>query len=563
MTPDAEAPGKTAPKPAPEREAAPDAASDVVLEAAEKEEGKQPSRIEGGIDAVVIGASADGLTAAAYLGKAGLRTVLVEAAAKLGGAVRTREIMEGVNGIDGEHLVNILDPDMLADLELYRHGIEYAARRLDTTYFFDGAESLRLDGDLENAAALLPEDAEDEEDRDAFRTFLQQAMEAAAYLRPAFETATTPSGDGARARNLEKLLTQAPPDLAERAARYAMASVDDVLNGLFADGRLKTLLAAEAAFRSAAAPNEAFSFMHYIRRLAGETVGLQGAVAYPAGGAAAVIDALRRAAQTAKVDIRAATAARSVLIEGDRVAGVMLEGGGQLRASIVITALDARRSFLEMIGPGAVDLEFQRLLTAPRPKIASGRLHLLLKGVAKDDATRENMARRIVYAPSPDAVRRAFIDARAGRVPDDLIIEMVFPGAVDPAGAPEGGQLLSAIAHPLPFDETAGDKRRDAIQKSIVANLEKFAPGLEERITGADLRLPCDIAQTTGADASVYAAKPAVMQQWALAGAAAAAGRISGLYFCGPEAQIGTGLSCAAGRVAAKAALRDMRKGVT
>ena len=560
MTPETPDPDATAPEPAPEAETPPDAASDAPSGSADKEEGRQPSRIEGGIDAVVIGADADGLTAAAYLGKAGLRTVLVEAAAKLGGAVRTREIMEGVNGIDGEHLVNILDPDMLADLELYRHGIEYAARRLDTTYFFDGADSLRLDGDLENAADLLPED---EEERDAFRTFLQEAMETAAYLRPAFETATAPSGDQARARNLEKLLAQAPPELAERAARYAMASVDDVLNGLFADGRLKSLVAAEAAFRSAAAPNEAFSFMHYIRRLAGETVGLQGAAAYPAGGAAAVIDALRRAAQTAKVDIRAATAAQSVLIEGDRVAGVVLEGGGQLRASIVITALDARRSFLEMIGPGAVDLEFQRLLTAPRPKIASGRLHLLLKGVASDDATRENMARRIVFAPRPDAVRRAFIDARAGRVPDDLIIEMVFPGALDPAGAPEGGQLLSAIAHPLPFDESADDKRRDALQKSIVANLETFAPGLEDRITGADLRLPCDIAQTTGAAPSVYAAKPAVMQQWALAGAAVAAGRISGLYFCGPEAQIGTGLSCAAGRVAARTALRDMKKGVT
>ncbi|MEZ5894337.1 MAG: NAD(P)-binding protein, partial [Parvularculaceae bacterium] len=103
-------------------------------------EKSQGGRIEGGIDAIVIGAGADGLAASAYLGKAGLKTILVSAGAEIGGRIAQREIAPGVFGVDGEHLVTVLDPEVIADLDLYRHGLEFAARRLDTTYFFESGE---------------------------------------------------------------------------------------------------------------------------------------------------------------------------------------------------------------------------------------------------------------------------------------------------------------------------------------------------------------------------------------------------------------------------------------
>lgn len=514
-------------------------------------------RIEGGIDAIVIGANADGLAAAAYLGKAGLHTVLLEESAEIGGPVRAREIAPGVTGVDGEHLVTIFDPDVITELDLYRFGVAYASRRLDSVYFQEDGQILQLDGDLQHAANLLSE----EDGQGAFESFMQNIMALAAYLRPAFTPITPLKGDKTNARRLEKLLEQATPELSARIMRYAIASVEEVLNKTFPDGPVKTILTSEAAFLSGAAPHEAFSFMGLIRRLAGEAAGLQGAIAFPAGGAVTIIDALRRAAQAAKVEIRAATRVKSILIEWDRVAGVMLDSGGQLRAPIVINAMDASRAFLDMIGPAAIDIEFQHVLTAPRSYVTSARFQSVLKGVASDEATKENMTRRLVYAPPPYAVRRAFIDARAGRIPEDLIIEAIFPAALDPRAAVDGRQLLSAVAHPLPFDETPDEARRKAIGEAIISNIEKMAPGIKERLEAPDLRIACDHAAATGASAATFAAKPGIMQQWALAGVAAAASDICGFYFCGPEAQIGAGLSCSAGRTAAKAALYDAKKG--
>lgn len=519
---------------------------------------KNAHRIEGGIDAVVIGAGVDGLTAAAYLGRAGLRTVLAGAGPEIGGRIAARDIAPGVVGIDGEHLITQLDPEVIDDLDLYRHGIEFAARRLDTTYFFESGRVLRFDGDLTQAALLS---LEDDGDREALEAFMGDVLETAAFLRPAFHPAGFPGGGDNYQRALEKTLGQATPEMAARIRRYLFATADDVLRGRFGDGPLRALLLAETSFRSAAAPNEPFSFMALLRRYAGEAAGLQGAAAYPKGGAVSVVTALRRAAQAAKVDVRAATPIKSILIEGDRVAGVTLLDGGQLRAPVVIAAIDAHQAFHEMIGPEIIDIELQRLLSARKPEIASARMQIILKGVAQDDATRKNMMRRLVYAPSPEALTAAFIDARAGRVPERLIVEAVFPTALDEGAALDKRQVMSIIAHPLPFDAAPDAARREAVRSAILDSIEMFAAGFSGRIEAEDLRLACDDAAVARASAGAFAAKPGVMQQWALAAAVTGSARIGGFYFCGPEAQIGAGLSCAAGRAAAKAALRAYKKG--
>ncbi len=508
-------------------------------------------RIEGGIDAIVVGAGFNGLVAAAYLGRAGLKTILLGASADVGGGVKERTFASGLKYPDGEHLVSHLDPVMIEDLDLYRFGLSYAARRLDTVYFFEDGQSLHLSGDLLRAGGV---EYEDEDERAAFAKFMEEALEAAAFLRPVFE----PVGGDAKA--FDKLIRSAPAGLAARINQYLLASVDDVLDAGLPSGLFKTAMTSEAAFRAGAAPNEPFSFMELLRRWSGEVSGLQGALAFPEGGAPAVIDALRRAAQAAKVDIREAVPVSSILIEKDRAAGVEFEGGGQLRAPLIIAACNADRAFQRMIGPAELDLEFQRALLAPAPKIAPASVHLALSGVARDEKTEENMRRRLVYAPPPAKLRRAFAEARAGDIPEDLIVETIFPGALDGGLASDSLQTLSAIAHPLPFDLEADEKRREAIQNAIFSNLEKFAPEITGRIEETALRLAADRAGEAGEKPSVFAARGPVIRQAALA-RAAAAGNIGGFYFCGPEAQVGAGLSGLAGRIAAKRALKESRRG--
>ncbi len=498
--------------------------------------------IEGGVDAIVIGGAPDGLVAAAYLARAGLKTVLLEASGEIGAPYR-RAAPDGEGALNGEHLFHALDPQMIDDLDLYSCGVAYAARRMGVAYFFEDGECLRLGGDLRAAA----QDAEP--DGDAFMAFITDAFEAASFLRPLFSGAP-----GANAA-FKAAFADAPPRLAALAERWMAQSAEEALADYFPDGAAKTALLAEAAFRSGAPPHEAMSFSPLLARWAGEVAGLQGAVAFAEGGAGAVIDALRRAAQKAKVEFRTSSPVAKILIEKDRAAGVELETGNQLRAPVVVAAIDAETTYTRLIGPAVLDRAFQQSIAMRKPAVSTAHLHLELKGAPMDAATRADLARRIVYAPSVERIRRAFVAASNGEVPAHLIVEAVFENAFDEDAATDR-QRLSVLAHPVPVSLPAGKKHRKALRDAIIAGVERFAPDISARIDAETLATAGDMAAGAGAPTRAFAAREGVYRQIARGASVTSAGSIGGLYFCGPEAQIGYGINGAAGRNAAQAALR-------
>lgn len=499
--------------------------------------------IEGGVDAIIIGGAPDGLVAAAYLARAGLNTVLLEAAADIGSPWR-RPAQDGAdNSFDSEHLFHMLDPQMIDDLDLYSCGVAYAARRLSVTYCFEGGEKLRLGGDLRAAAQTADADS------DALMRFVTDAFEASAFLRPLFTGA--PGADTAFAVALE----DASPRLSSLLERWMTQSAEDAISEYFSDGSVKTAMLAEAAFRNGSPLHEPMSFSPLLARWSGEAAGLQGGVAYARGGAGAVFDALRRAAQKAGVEFRTASPVAKILIEKDRAAGVELQTGNQLRAPIVISALDAHTTYLTLIGSASLDRAFQQAIAMRKPAISTAHLHLDLKPASSDELTPPDLAARIVFAPTVDRIRDAFLDAAKGAAPADMIVEAIFEDAIDVESA-GGRQRLSVLAHPSPMIDPADADSRDAVRAAILASIEKIAPGVGARIESERLVLAGDLAKACGAPAGAFAAREGVYRQVSRAASVTSAGTIGGLYFCGAEAQIGYGVNGAAGRNAAQAALK-------
>lgn len=498
--------------------------------------------IEGGFDAVVVGASLDGLAAAALLGKAGFKTVLLGA----GDAAvdpEPREFAPGYWVNDGEHLLTHLDPELAGALELYRHGLSFASRRLETLYYFGDGAALLVDGDpyrsREAVAAMAETDAA------GYAAFLETALDASRGLRPLFEGGVAPE------------LT-AP--LSSVSEHFLSSSAADVVDAAFDSTHLKDMLMAEALFRWGARPDSPFGFAALLRRFAGEAAGLQGAVACAKGGAAGVLKALRRAAQAAQVEFRPATSVRSVLVEWDRIAGVATRDGGQIRAPIVVNALPAHQAFTELIGPSLLNIEFQAGLSRPAPEYASARICFAMKDVPGDERTEANLARRLFYAPSRDDLNRAFNAARRGEVAAPLMLEAVFPSAFEAGLAPEGCHVVSTIAHPVPFNEAPDEALADAVGAAARETFEKMAPGAGARLVATDVRLAADEAASAGFPAESRAAQAGVLSAWARAQRLETASGIAGYFFCGPEAQVGPGLSGAAARRAARRATRYLKE---
>lgn len=508
-------------------------------------EPKTGGRIEGGIDAVVVGASFDGLCAAALLGKAGLKTILLGA----GGASlddERREFEPGFFCIDGEHLLTHLDAELVDGLDLYRHGLEFANRRLESVYYFSDGGALLMDGDPYNSRQSVV--ALSESDSERYAAFLESTLDTACALRPLFEADAPPSFSA---------------DLAVAAERGLTAAIYDVIDAAFDDDHLTALLAAEALFRSGQTPEEPYSFAALLRRFSGETAGLQGAVAYPKGGAHGLRTAARRAAQAARVDFRPATGVKRVLVEWDQIAGVEISDGGQIRAPIVVNALPARRAFLELIGPRFLDVEFQASVDESQSQFASAHIHFAVSGEGREDRTHANLSRRLFYAPDRQEITDLFSAARRDDLAGPMIMEVIFPSAYDPTLAPEKGSVVSALVHPVPLRQSADNKFRKAIADKARKTFERIAPGVAARIIAVDVRLSCDEPQGQGeTSARMLEAAPSMLAAWARARQLTQASGIGGYFFCGPEAQIGRGLSGAAGRRAAQAAIRYARRKV-
>lgn len=479
------------------------------------------AKIEGGIDAVVIGASADAFAAAAMLARGGLHVVLIETGDR---PQDKKEFSPGYFAIPGDPVAFSLDQAVIDALDLYRCGLSFAARRLETFVRFGDGAAMTTPGDPDLVVESIT--AFSEADAGRFSAFFTQERKLAQSLADWF------SGG-------------APPE--NRPDETCAASLDGALSGRFSDRRLEDYLRAEASLGAAARASEPYTYLALLRRLAGEIAGLQGGVAVVAGGGRGLANALRRAAQTAGVSIRQTDRVKSVIVEWDKVAGVSFDDGGQLRAPIIVSALGARETFIDLVGRGRLDIEFARMLDFAPPNVASIRAHLALNDPIGDALVAENLLRRFLLAPSAHDLECAYLAAHRGELKQGTA-ELVFSSSFDSALAPHGCHVATMLLHPVPVMSIDDESRRAEIESLAHGALRAIAPTMSAEIIGADIELPIVASPPTA---------EAIERRRLITDASG----LEGYFFCGPEALIGAGISLSAGRRAAERALRYFRSG--
>ncbi len=481
---------------------------------------RQGPKIEGGVDVVVLGATPDAMAAAALLARAGLHVVEIETGT--GRYQDRREFAPGYFALDGDPLATALDAGVIDALDLYRHGLAFARRRLETFVRFTDGAALILPGDpaLWGEAVAVMSEA----DAAPFEAFAEGERRAARSLADWF------SGG------------EAPTVLAGPTADAATSSVDGAIVGRFGDARLEDYLRAEAALGALSRPSEAFTYFALLRRWAGEAAGLQGAVAAIEGGGRGLSGALRRAGQAFGVAIRQTDRVRRVIVEWDRVAGVEFDDGSQIRAPIIISALPARETFIDFVGRARLDIEFAKALDETPPAIASARVHLAINGPLGEPHLAAKMDRRFLLAPTASEIDRAFNAADEGGADAPLIAELVFPSAIDPSLAPQGCSTATMLLHPVADRPLSDETWRLSVAAAAKAAFEVFAPGAVSQIAAAEI----DAAEPSAAPTLA-----AIERRKRLADASG----LEGYFFCGPEALLGGAVSLSAGRRASERAL--------
>jgi phytoene dehydrogenase-like protein len=505
-------------------------------------------------DCVVIGAGHNGLICAATLARGGRSVLVVEAQAQVGGAALTREFQPGFNVSACAHLVHLMPAELVRDLDLAAHGLDWAAERLGTT-------ALSAEG-----TPLTVEEGGVGSDNDAYRIYGAQMQRFARALSPLLSKVpprlgTTDWKDLSALASLAWRIRRLGRRDMRELLRIGGMNVYDLLQENFSGEALKGALAFDAVLGTNFGPRSPGTVLTLLYRLAAEAAGGTRGLAQPRGGVGAVSAALAKAAIAAGAAIRPGSPVRRILVESDRAAGVELESGERIQAATVVSNADPKTTFLQLLGTAHLDTGFVRRVRHLRARGLAAKLHLALDRVPPFQGVADSALRgRLLIAPSLQYLERAYNHSKYGEYSAAPAMEITVPSLNDPALAPPGKHVLSAVVQYVPYELKGGwTQQRQRFMELCVRVLDRHAPGLAASIVGAELLTPLDIEQEFKISGGHWHHGELAFDQFFLVrpvpGAAQHRTPLPGLYLCGAGCHPGGGIMGTAGRNAARQVL--------
>jgi phytoene dehydrogenase-like protein len=513
-------------------------------------------------DAVLVGAGHNALVAAAYLARAGRSVLVLERRPLVGGAAVTEEIFPGFKFSVFSYVVSLLRPEIIRDLDLPRHGLQILP--LESTIVpLDGGDHLGLWSDPDQSRRELarhsPRDAEASQVFGRLMQHMAMAVKPILGMVPPDPASLAPS-------DLKGMLRFAGHFRSLGAERFhalyklmTMSSAD-YLDEWFELDPLKATKAASGiigTFLGPRSPGSAYVLLHHYM---GEIDGAFRAWGFQKGGTGAISEAIASAAREAGAEIRTGAAVARVRVRNGRATGVVLESGEELEAPLVVSGLDPRRTFLDLVEPGLLPDEVVEAVGRFKFRGSSGKVNLALSELPDFTClpgAGPHLRGAISISPSLDYLERAYDDAKYGEFSRHPYMDIVIPSMIDPGMAPPGKHVMSIFVQYAPYRLNGGwtDARREAFGDAVVDTVARHAPNLKRAIIGRQVLSPADIERITGlSEGNIFQGELALHQLFFMR-PLPAWGRyrtpIRGYWQCGAGTHPGGGIMGASGRLAA------------
>jgi phytoene dehydrogenase-like protein len=540
--------------------------------------GPRSLELSGGVrpmtDAIVIGAGHNGLTCAAYLAAAGLKVTVLERREVVGGAAVTETFHPGFRNSVASYTVSLLNPKVIADLELARHGLTVVERRMANFLPLEG-DYLAL-GEGRSKTEVARFSAADAERLDAYGT----RLEAIAELLRELVLQTPPNlVEGGLAQAIPELLKSA--SLGRRLSRLDLTakrdllalfaqSAGDWLDGWFESEPIKAAYGFDGVvgnYASPYAPGSAYVLLHHVF---GEVNGKKGAWGHAIGGMGAITQAMAACCRERGVEIRTGCGVAEVLVAKGRATGVITAGGQRLMARMVVSNLHPQLLFGKLVDPAVQPPDFAERIRRYRSGSGTFRMNVALSEPPRFSVLPEpgdHLTAGIIIAPSLAYMDRAYCDARAHGWSREPIVEMLIPSTLDDSLAPPGRHVASLFCQhvaPVLPEGRSWDDHRDHVADLMIATVDKHAPGFAASVIGRQALSPLDLERDFGlVGGDIFHGRLSLDQLFSarpVLGAGDYRTPIRGLYQCGSGTHPGGGVTGAPGHNAAREVLRDARR---
>jgi phytoene dehydrogenase-like protein len=523
-------------------------------------------------DAVIIGGGHNGLVAAFYLARAGLKPLVLERREIVGGACVTEEFAPGFRASTGAYVISMLRPEVWSEMGLTERGVEIDAAG-PSLYAFPEGERLLLGDDIPAAQEQISRYSS--ADAEALPRFEAALGRMAAAIGPMMDT-TPPNPARVRLRDLRGLATLALRGLRHRdvvndAAYLFATSANQYLEEFFESEVVKAAMGWHAINDSTAGPSTpgtAYVLLHdHAAEQAGGGLRTWG---FARGGIGRVTEAMADAAREAGAEIRTSAEVESIGVERGRAAAAVLVGGETIRCDRVLSNADPKRTFLDLVEERELPAEFVASLRAYRCQGTSVKVNLAvnrLPEVTGMPAGLQPYHRGIMeFGPLIPGMDLAQAEARAGKPALDPHIEVCIPSVHDPSLARDSHHVITIDINSQPYELAEGqgewDEIKDGVADRALAILGTYMPGLEESVVHRQLLSPLDLERLfymTGGHAlhgemafdQLFTLRP-------VRGYADYRSPIAGLYLCGAGTHPGGGVSGANGRNCAREVVRDL-----
>jgi len=519
---------------------------------------------------VIIGAGHNGLVAAYYLARAGLKPLVLERREVIGGACVTEEFHPGFRCSSLATSAGPLLPQVANDLKLESLGVVFikpatqiCALNLNGPPIFIHANTKQTAQDLAQVSA---------KDAGRYPEFVATFERIGRALRPLLSL-TPPNVDEPTKSELWNLgkLGWAIRGLGKkdeyRLLRYGPMAVADLAAEWFENETMRAVVAARGIFGAFAGPWSAGTCAPVLLQAANSGHAMA-PTAFLKGGMGALTQALAKAATDTGAEIRTNTEVSSVEVKDDRVAGVILTNGESIPAWTVVSNGDPGVTFAQLLDYAALTPSFRTRAQNYRAHGVVAMVHLALSALPKfaGIGSEQNLSGRIHIGPDIDYIERAFDAAKYGDFSRQPYMEVTIPTLTDSSLAPSGAHVISIHAQFAPYQLKEGnwDAWREELGDAIVNALAEYAPNLKELIVGRKILTPLDLEREFNLTRGhIHHGEMSLDQLFAFRpflGAAQYRTPVKGLYLCGAGTHPGGGITGAPGFNASREVIKDLRK---
>jgi phytoene dehydrogenase-like protein len=529
------------------------------------------SKDDRSFDAIVIGGGHNGMVNGAYLAKAGLRTLILERRHLVGGAAITEELRPGFNFTTFSYALSLLRPDIIHDLELTKHG--FMPILMPTTFCpMENGDYLLLGQDHgENQKEIARHSKHDADAYDAFNHDVNKVLQAIKPLMDAAppdifsddpEELVALAALGQRFRSLDRKVLH-------DAVRLLTGSAADFLDDYFESDILKGYMASSAIIGTKVGPYSQGSGLVLLYHLLGEIDGEFGAWAFHKGGNGGFTQVLARATRALGAEIRLASPVDSVITKDGRATGVALSDGSEYHAPIVVSALDPRRTFLELVDPLELPGDLVETIRRFRFQGTSSKVNFALDGIPRYPALgdRTDQYRGFTnVGPSMEYLERAFDEGKYGWYSSRPYLDCAIQSMVDPDMAPPGKAVMSCFTHYTPYKlrDSDWDAQRQNLGDTVQRTLESFFPGFSDLVLQREVVTPLDIERVVGlSEGNIFAGEFLAPQMYFFRPAPGWSQYhtpIDGYYQCGSGTHPGGCVTGGPGKLAAQRILHDRER---